>query len=656
MNLTRAAWGNPAIRGVIGGFAGVTLGEWVLGTTVAIHAYAVGGALAVGLVGFRFVPAAVAGLWTTQLAEHPNKHRILTLTAASRAVATGLAAVALALSLPLAVVIALVWLDAAAGSAYRPVQAALLPGLVRTPGELTASTALASNVKSTGQIAGALLGGVFAATIPIAIAVGAAAALDLVAAACTAIALRSPAGATVTHVRLGLERLRSGLALMRGDREARAIVLYACVRALVRGLWIALAVVASLRLLSLGESGLGILMAAAGVGALLAIVAAALLVGNRHLGGWFAVGLLLCGLPIAAIGLIGSAAPAIVLMVVWGIGMSLSDVGAQALLYRLVPAASIGGVTGAMESGKLLLEGLGSLIAPLLLALFGIRGALLVGGGLLPAIVLIGYPVFGHIDHRAIRRVDLLEMLRRVPFFAPLRVDALEGVGARLATERAAAGTEIVRQGDLDAHRWYLIGEGQLAVDVDGFLVGELERGDQFGERGLLRGVPRSATVRARTDVLLYALERDDFLAAVAGPDLDEEERQVLPETATAVDPATALARAPLLHGLSSAEVERLGRGGRVETLRSGTPIVVSGAEDDTYHVLLSGRADVVVDGTIRRELLPGDAFGEIAVLHRVPRTATVVANCDATVMTLDGESVRQVLRDAGGAIGALAS
>ncbi len=60
--LTRSALRSGPVRRVVAGFAAVTLGEWVLGTTVAIHAYAVGGALAIGLIGFRFVPAAIAGL------------------------------------------------------------------------------------------------------------------------------------------------------------------------------------------------------------------------------------------------------------------------------------------------------------------------------------------------------------------------------------------------------------------------------------------------------------------------------------------------------------------------------------------------------------------------------------------------------------------
>ena len=633
------------VRRLVAAFASITLAEWVLGTTVAVHAYTVGGALAVGWVGFRFAPAALAGLWTTRLADHGQRHRVLTLVAAGRAGATGLSAVALALHLPFAIVIGLLWLDAAIGSAYRPAQAALLPALVRTPSELTAATAMISNVKTTGQLVGALLGGLLVAVLPVPVPVAVAAVLYLTGMAMTARVRRPHVVVTAAG---GLRGLSAGLHWLQESREARLIVIYACLRSMMRGLWLSLAVVASLELLGLGKAGFGVLMAAAAAGALAAILATGRLVGSRRLADLFALGLVLCGLPIAIVAVAASAAPAVALIVIWGLGMALSDAGALTLLNRIVPGSSIGPVTGAMESGKLLFEGVGSLIAPALLAVFGTRGALLVAGCALPVVVVLGRRGFSRVDDRAVARVDALELLRRVPFFAPLPLAALEGVAARLQRESHPAGAEVVRQGDVDGRRWYVVEDGELVVEVEGFLVGELVRGSQFGERSLLRDAPRSATVRAITDVVLYALERDDFLTAVAGLELHESDPSVQ-SPVEQLDPSTALARAPLVHSLGAAALTQLIVASRVEEMPPGTAIVKRGDRDDTYHVLLSGSAHVVVDGTIRQELFPGDGFGEIAVLHRVPRVASVIATDRAKVLTIDGEALRAAVREHGG-------
>jgi hypothetical protein len=141
-------------------------------------------------------------------------------------------------------------------------------------------------------------------------------------------------------------------------------------------------------------------------------------------------------------------------MVGWGSGMAISDASGQALLNRVVPAASIGPVTGFMESGKLLLEGGGSMVAPVLVATLGIRAALIAMGFLAIAVVGVGARRFARIDVRATGQVEVLELVANVPLFKSLRVDALEGVVAQLEPVAVSAGHEVITQGDPGDARW----------------------------------------------------------------------------------------------------------------------------------------------------------------------------------------------------------
>jgi CRP-like cAMP-binding protein len=83
---------------------------------------------------------------------------------------------------------------------------------------------------------------------------------------------------------------------------------------------------------------------------------------------------------------------------------------------------------------------------------------------------------------------------------------------------------------------------------------------------------------------------------------------------------------------------------------------VTAGELDDEYHVLLMGRATVIVGDERRAQLLAGDGFGEIAVLHRVPRSATVLAEGNCTLMTIAGADLRAAVATRGGRIAELAT
>ena len=93
-----------------------------------------------------------------------------------------------------------------------------------------------------------------------------------------------------------------------------------------------------------------------------------------------------------------------------------------------------------------------------------------------------------------------------------------------------------------------------------------------------------------------------------------------------------------------------------VREVAAGSAIVTEGELDDEFHVLVTGRAAVTVGGERRRELLPGDGFGEIAVLHRVPRSATVVAEQNCSLLTVAGDDLRAAVAARGGLVAKMAA
>jgi CRP-like cAMP-binding protein len=120
------------------------------------------------------------------------------------------------------------------------------------------------------------------------------------------------------------------------------------------------------------------------------------------------------------------------------------------------------------------------------------------------------------LDDHAVSRERQVELLRGIAIFAPLPQPVLEGLAARLVPLREPAGSEIVRRGDA-GDRFYVVANGEIEVLVDSGPTRREGTGAYFGEIALLRDVPRTATVRAATEVDLYALEREDFVAAVTG-------------------------------------------------------------------------------------------------------------------------------------------
>ena len=89
------------------------------------------------------------------------------------------------------------------------------------------------------------------------------------------------------------------------------------------------------------------------------------------------------------------------------------------------------------------------------------------------------------------------------------------------------------------------------------------------------------------------------------------------------------LGRVDLFTGLSRRDLDRIARCGRAVDHEPDREIVTEGRDGISFHLVLTGSADVEIGGQHRRRLGAGDYFGEISLLDGKPRTATVRAGSD---------------------------
>ena len=232
---------------------------------------------------------------------------------------------------------------------------------------------------------------------------------------------------------------------------------------------------------------------------------------------------------------------------------------------------------------------------------------------------------------------DYQALLRRMPLFATMDEAEITLLCSRLREEHYSPGQVIIRQGER-GDRFYIIKRGHVEVtmrDERGVseVVNQLDRGDTFGELALLRDTPRNATCRATLPMEVLSLSRQDFDRLVKA-------RFALREKVDrSIARADLLRQMPLFAELDALQIQLMAAQLREETYEPGATIIRQGEIGETFYVVESGRVQVSVaqDGEekVVAQRGPGEYVGEIALLLKVPRTATVRALTPTRVLAL---------------------
>jgi MFS family permease len=515
-----AVFRNPNLRWLELAWATSILSHFAYLIAVSVYAYEAGGAEAVGLVFLiRLIPAALISPFAGLLGDHYRRDRVLLLTQIVRVILVGAAAIGVFVDASSAVIYALAVAATIATTPVRSSQAALTPSLARSPSELTAANAVASGVESIAFFVGPALAGLL-------LAVASTEAVFLLVALVLALSAgfislirvdeaQQPKGEIAASTILS--EAFAGFTAIGRNRSLRYMMGLLTAQTAVAGAVQVFIVVGAIELLDLGTAGVGYLNSAMGVGSVIGSVGALSLTGVRRLSPAFMLGALFMGIAVIGVGIWPEVAVALIMFGLFGLSSSVLDVAGLTIVQRAVPDEVLARVFGVIQMLWLSSMGIGAAIAPWLADWLGLDGAMIATGAFLAVLVGLSWIPVARIDAAAPPpEISELRVLASVPFFAPLPGGSIEHLAARLVPLRVDAGTVIVGEGDA-GDRFYILAQGELEVSQYGRTISELDGGGYFGEIALLRDVPRTATVTARTDAVLYGLDRDDFLAAVTG-------------------------------------------------------------------------------------------------------------------------------------------
>jgi MFS family permease len=509
---------NRSLRRLQLAWVGSSIGNWGYVVALMVYAYDHGGPGAVGLVGvIRWFPAALAAPFAGMVGDRFPRLRVMIASDLLRMTALGIAAVVVALNAPAAIVYALAIVVTAISQVFQPAQAALLPTLAESPEQLAAANVVSSTIEYIGYFVGPALGGIVLAVSNVETVFALSAALFLWSAAMVfLIRLRVAEPPHEAARGSWFEEASAGFRTIGGDSRLRLIVGLFGGQSLIYGAFVVLTAVAAIRLLDLGSPGVGYLNAALGVGGLIGGIAAAALVGVRRLALTFGLSMIVWGAPILGVGLWPEVVPALILIGIAGLGMTLGDIAGYTLLQRMVPGEVLARVFGVARSAFYAAGGIGAILAPILVNSIGIRASLIVAGAVLPAVTIPTFGMLSRIDRTITVPTAQLDRLLAIEMFAPLPAPTLELLASSLERVSVPAGETVFRQGDHGDH-FYIVDSGEIEIEIDGRVVNVLEPGDHFGEIALLRDISRTATARARKETQLYGLDRDTFLGAVTG-------------------------------------------------------------------------------------------------------------------------------------------
>lgn len=520
----RDALAIPDYRRLVTAFLVDAVGSWAYSTVLTVYVFDRTGSTGwvTAFLCASWVPKFLIAPYAGVLADRYERTLVMRVSALSAMVAMIVLAVLVQQGAPLVALLVTTVVVSLCVTPYRPAAAALLVDVVDER-NLTPANSLFLSLESVVFIIGPAFGGLLLVLADPYVAVAINALSFLVCALIlTRLGTRSRPVRGAAEVPTGIrDDLMAGFRALGGQPIALTLLLYCLLCTGICGTTTVLFVAVSNERLSTGSIGLSYLLAAFAAGGVIAAAFTNRLSAGR-LGPAVALGIVLESLPLAGLAIVTQPVVAGGLLIVSGGGMVIVDVLAITALQREMPRELLGRVFGVLDSGCYAATIGGSLLASLMVSTVGLRTTLVSFGVVFSVLAVAGIGPLLTGDRRAATDLaalqPLISRLATMDLFTGAGRLVLEQLARAVESVTVEAGSVVVAEGD-PAEALYVLISGQVDVSSRGESGQErtlrtMGPNSLFGEIGILRGIPRTATVRAVEPTVLWRISGESFMQA----------------------------------------------------------------------------------------------------------------------------------------------
>lgn len=248
------------------------------------------------------------------------------------------------------------------------------------------------------------------------------------------------------------------------------------------------------------------------------------------------------------------------------------------------------------------------------------------------------------IPKRDDQKKRLQEVVNKSFIFNNLDDKDLHTVLDAISEERFKAGETVITEGE-KGDLLYVVESGILDCtkvlkkgDKPTFLK-EYKEGMSFGELALLYNAPRAATIVAKTDSIVWALDRETFNHIVKDAAIKKREQY-----------ESFLQGMEILKDINSYELSQICDALKTTYVEAGTKIITESEDGDNFYIVAEGEAYAEKIPSPGKppvkvyDYTQGGYFGELALLKNEPRAASVIAKTRCKLLSLDRRSFKRLL------------